>query len=92
MSKQPRHILNLSGGKDSTALAVYMRDRVPDMEYLFCDTGKELPETYDYLNKIEAYLGKPIIRLNAYYSFDHFIKLSNFTCKLLTFYQKSLRK
>ncbi len=75
MSKQPRHILNLSGGKDSTALVVYMRDRVPDMEYLFCDTGKELPETHDYLNKIEAYLGKPIIRLNADYSFDHFIKL-----------------
>ena len=50
--QQARHILSLSGGKDSTALAVYMMDRNPDMEYIFCDTGKELPETYEYLNKI----------------------------------------
>lgn len=58
-----RHILSLSGGKDSTALAIYMRDRVKDMEYVFCDTEKELPETYDYLKKLEVYLGKPITYL-----------------------------
>ena len=44
-----RHILSLSGGKDSAALAVYMRDRVKAMEYIFSDTRKELPETYEYL-------------------------------------------
>lgn len=60
-----RHILSLSGGKDSSALAIYMRDRVPEMEYVFCDTSQELVETYDYLDKLEAYLGKPIIRLKA---------------------------
>ena len=32
-----RHICGISGGKDSSALAVYMRDRVPDMEYFFCE-------------------------------------------------------
>ncbi len=58
-----RHILSLSGGKDSTALAVYMRDKVPEMEYVFMDTGEELPETYEYLERIESYLGKPIVRL-----------------------------
>jgi len=58
-----RHILSLSGGKDSTALAIYMRDRIPEMEYAFCDTEKELPETYDYLNLLEVYLGKPIVYL-----------------------------
>ncbi|MDP9349688.1 MAG: phosphoadenosine phosphosulfate reductase family protein, partial [Gemmatimonadota bacterium] len=66
-----RHILSLSGGKDSSALAIYMRDRVPDMEYVFCDTGKELPETYAYLDAVEAYLGKAIVRLNADRDFDH---------------------
>ena len=35
-----------------------MRDRVPDMEYIFSDTRKELPETYQYLESIEDYLGK----------------------------------
>lgn len=70
-----RHILGLSGGKDSTALAIYLRDRVPEMEYLFCDTGKELPETIAYLDKVEAYLGKPVTRLNANRDFDHWMKV-----------------
>ena len=48
MADEPvRHILSLSGGKDSAALSIYMRDRVPDMEYIFHDTDKELPETYE---------------------------------------------
>ncbi len=62
-SKPVRHILALSGGKDSSALAVYMKDRVPEMEYVFCDTEKELAETYEYLSALAAYLDKPIHRL-----------------------------
>lgn len=73
MSEPTRHILCMSGGKDSTALALYMRDRVPDMEYVFCDTGKELTETYEYLNRVEAFLGKKIARLNAKAGFDHWL-------------------
>lgn len=48
-----RHILGISGGKDSAALAVYMRDNYPelDIEYFFTDTGKELPEVYDFLGR-----------------------------------------
>ncbi len=72
-----RHILGLSGGKDSAALAVYMRDRVPEMEYVFTDTGKELPETYDFLAKLEAYLGKPVARLNPDRGFDHWLQVYN---------------
>jgi 3'-phosphoadenosine 5'-phosphosulfate sulfotransferase (PAPS reductase)/FAD synthetase len=58
-----RHILSLSGGKDSTALAIFMRDKVQEMEYVFCDTEQELPETYEYLDRIEVFLGKEIKRL-----------------------------
>ena len=72
-----RHILCLSGGKDSTALALYMRDKVPDMEYAFADTGEELPETYDYLALLEAQLGKKIDRLNPDRPFQHFLDLWN---------------
>jgi 3'-phosphoadenosine 5'-phosphosulfate sulfotransferase (PAPS reductase)/FAD synthetase len=43
--KRVRHILGLSGGKDSTALAVLLHKEIPQMEYFFCDTHKELPET-----------------------------------------------
>lgn len=70
-----RHVLGISGGKDSSALAIYMRDRVPEMEYFFCDTGAELPETYEYLNRLEAALGKPIARLNADRDFDHWMEV-----------------
>lgn len=68
-----RHVLGISGGKDSAALAIYMRDRVPQMEYFFCDTGRELPETYEYLLRLEAVLGKRIERLNSERDFDHWL-------------------
>lgn len=70
-----RHVLGISGGKDSAALAVYMRDRVSDMEYFFCDTGRELPETYEYLLRLEAVLGKKIERLNSDRDFDHWLQV-----------------
>ena len=47
-----RHIVSLSGGKDSTALAIYLRDRIPNLEYVFCDTGEEIRETYEYIDKL----------------------------------------
>ena len=70
-----RHVCGISGGKDSSALAVYMRNKVPNMEYFFCDTGAELPETYTYLKKLEAVLGKPIVRLNSSRGFDHYFEV-----------------
>ena len=81
MAEKIRHLLGLSGGKDSSALAVYMRDRVPQMEYFFSDTGKELPETYEFLDRLEAFLGKKIERLNMdtdshkNRDFDHWLTL-----------------
>lgn len=72
-----RHILSLSGGKDSTALAIFMKDRIVDLEYVFCDTGEELPETYEYLDKLEAYLGKAVTRLNPDRQFQHYLKVYN---------------
>lgn len=75
MEPKIRHILSLSGGKDSTALAIYMRDRVPDMEYVFCDTDKELAETYEYLGKLEYWLGKKITRLKDDRGFDHWLQV-----------------
>jgi 3'-phosphoadenosine 5'-phosphosulfate sulfotransferase (PAPS reductase)/FAD synthetase len=45
------------------------------MEYFFCDTGAELPETYEYLNRLEVALGKPIARLNAARGFDHWFEV-----------------
>jgi 3'-phosphoadenosine 5'-phosphosulfate sulfotransferase (PAPS reductase)/FAD synthetase len=75
VEKKVRHICGISGGKDSSALEVFMRERVPEMEYFFCDTGAELPETYEYLDKLEVTLGKPIARLNSTKGFDHWFEV-----------------
>jgi len=52
------HVLSISGGKDSAALAVYLKEKYPNREfkYLFFDTEEELKDTYDYLNKIQSIL------------------------------------
>ena len=46
-----RHLLGISGGKDSAALAIYMKQKYPtlEIEYYTCDTGKELDETYELI-------------------------------------------
>lgn len=69
---QARHIVPVSGGKDSSALAVYLRQRNPEVqfEYVFSDTGVELPETYDYLDRLENVLGIEINRVSALDLFD----------------------
>lgn len=73
--KKVRHILGLSGGKDSTALAIFMRQQYPglEIEYFFCDTHKELKETYEYLGRIEDWLGIKIHYLEAERGFDHWL-------------------
>lgn len=73
--KEFRHILGLSGGKDSTALAVLLHKEIPQMEYFFCDTHKELPETYEYLERIKARLGIKIHYLSGDSGFDYWLDI-----------------
>ena len=104
-----RHIIGISGGKDSAALAIYLTQkrndwryfhdlseaagctaaareikrnkRSPEIECFFTDTGKELPEVYEYLNVLEKFLDRPISRLSPFPEhedqntapFDHFL-------------------
>lgn len=79
MAKKVRHVLGISGGKDSAALAIYMHDKYPelDIEYYFCDTGKELDETIQLIRNLEIYFGKEIIRLSAVKN-DHFAPFDYF--------------
>ena len=78
---QYRHVLGISGGKDSAALAIYLKDHYPEIhervEYFFSDTGAELQEVYDFLDKLEAYLGKEIIRLSSGRDFEHWLKMND---------------
>ncbi len=79
ITSMERHVLGLSGGRDSAALAVYMRQHHPELsiEYFFTDTGKELPEVYEYLGRLEGFLGQPILRLNPDRDFDFWLKQYN---------------
>ena len=62
-----KHLVGISGGKDSAALAIYLHDKYPNLSvtYYFCDTGKELDETYQLVKNLEVYFGKKIIELTA---------------------------
>lgn len=77
-----RHVLGISGGKDSAALAIYLKQRHPELniEYYFTDTGKELDETYKVIENLEVYLGQKVLRRTAAENspedpFDHFLAL-----------------
>lgn len=78
-----RHVLGISGGKDSAALAIYMKQKYPtlEVEYYNSDTGCELEETERLVNNLESFLGK-VERLKAAEGspeptpFDHFLKIS----------------
>lgn len=77
-----RHVLGISGGKDSAALAIYMKSKYPlmDIEFYTSDTGKELEETYQLIKNLEVYLGLKINLLKGAEDssedpFDHFLKM-----------------
>lgn len=73
------HVLGLSGGKDSAALAVYMSQFYPEINirYFFTDTGKELPEVYTFLDRLEGVLGQAIEFINGDRDFDFWLKQYN---------------
>ena len=74
-----RHVLGLSGGKDSAALAVHMNEKYPHIpiEYFFTDTGYELDETYKFLDKLKTRLSCPIKYICPTNTFDYFMKKYN---------------
>lgn len=59
-----RHIIPISG-KDSLATALFQIARNPNLpyEFMFNPTGAELPEVFQWLDKVEQYLNAPIIRV-----------------------------
>lgn len=60
------HFIPVSGGADSAALAVLMHvlfGNQVQFRYLFTDTGAENKSLYVNLDRLERFLGQPIIRL-----------------------------
>lgn len=61
-----RYIIPISG-KDSLTTAIVQRQLEPDLpyEFIFNDTGKEYPETLEWLDRVEKYLDQPIHHIGA---------------------------
>lgn len=56
-----QHVVPLSGGKDSTALALWLRENEPrDYTYVCTPTGNELPEWYDHMRGLMQLFGATI--------------------------------
>jgi hypothetical protein len=59
-----KHVIALSGGKDSTAMALRLAEVEPrDYTYICTPTGRELPEMNAHWAKLEGVLGQPILRV-----------------------------
>ncbi|ASM40157.1 phosphoadenosine phosphosulfate reductase family protein [Campylobacter sp. RM12327] len=73
------HVVSISGGKDSAALAIYLKNKYPNIkfEYLFFDTGEELQDTYDYLRDLENLAGIEVQRLKPKKSFKELLMEHN---------------
>ncbi len=60
----PRHVIGLSGGKDSTALALRLAEVEPrDYDFICTPTGHELPEMKEWWEELGRLLGKPLIQI-----------------------------
>ena len=52
------NIVSFSGGKDSTAMLLMMLAKhMPIDALILCDTGKESPQMYEHIEKVQKYIG-----------------------------------
>jgi hypothetical protein len=56
-----QRIINFSGGKTSAYMAIH-EYKEGDL-VIFCDTGREHPKTYKFINDFEAHENIPVVRL-----------------------------
>jgi hypothetical protein len=67
-----QRIINFSGGKTSAYMTIH-EYKEGDI-VIFCDTGREHPKTYKFINDFEAYENIPIVRLKYEGGFEGVIK------------------
>ena len=70
--------VSVSGGLDSTALAIIISQENKEAKYIFADTGDEFPQVYEHLNKMETVLGIEIVRVKGEMTFNDFVLKKNY--------------
>ena len=74
---EEQHIVSFSGGKDSTAMLLYMLENGMRVDRIInVDTTKEFPEMYDHIQKVEEYIGRKIetVKIDFDYWFGEHVK------------------
>ncbi len=69
-----QNIVSFSGGKDSTAMLLMMLEKGIQVDkIIFADTTLEFPEMYDWIDKIENLIQRPIEKIKPKKTWDeHF--------------------
>lgn len=72
------HVVNFSGGKDSTAMLLMMIERGMRIDRIICvDTTKEFPQMYEHIKRVQAFIHPlqiEIIPIRFDYYFSEHIK------------------
>lgn len=97
--KPMKNIVQYSGGKDSTALLIWAVNKygAENVEVMFCDTGWEAKETYDYISYVFDSLGvnnRTLILKNKKYErgmIDLAIKRGRFPSSMARFCTQELK-
>ena len=67
-----RQVVSISGGKDSTAMLLMMLEHGEQIdEAVFFDTGWEVPEMYEHIDRVEKQTGLKITRLHPRKPFEY---------------------
>lgn len=73
VGREIKHIVQFSGGKDSTCMLLIMLERNMSIDdIIFCDTGMEFPSMYEHIDRVEQYIGRKITRLKPPHSFVYY--------------------
>jgi hypothetical protein len=61
------HVVALSGGHDSTALALLLKERAPEVPFVYVctPTGNELPAMFDHWRNLGEVLGRRLVPIMA---------------------------
>ena len=72
-----KHVVQFSGGKDSTAMLLMMLERGMQVdEIIMCDTGMEFPGMYQHIEEVRQYIkpyGKDITILKAEHDYEWYM-------------------
>lgn len=72
-----KRIINFSGGQSSAYMTLLEYN--PETDYVvFCDTGREHPKTYKFINDFEAFENIPIVRLGGKNAFLKLLEKRDF--------------